>query len=137
MKIYNNIEDCTEEVENRCFIIDAKYVTIFSVYNAITKIIYFLNFCILITLIVLSLIFNLFNFGTAIIIYISSMLFECILSSCFRSFIMKDYTNFKLIIAQEIFNQYLKDKNLDNWEKDKIFNTYMLKAAGLKQIKNK
>lgn len=131
---YKTLEECTSEIERRSNGIDSAFTAIVLLYNQASKFVILFN-------VIVALFFTIFCIFTDYLsreciifcaaMYCISIIWEIIMSSHSR----KEMYNTLIQVKSDM--GYMCFKNLDNyddmeeWEREKTFNTSIIKAAGL------
>lgn len=131
---YENIEECTSEVERRANTIDAVFTSMVLLYNQAARFLILFN-------VIIALFFTIFCIFTDYLsreciifcaaMYFISIVWQIIMSSHSRRTMYNTLIQVKSDMGYACFKNLESYETMEDWEREKIFNTSIIQAAGL------
>ena len=131
---YKNVEDCVSEVERRSNTIDTVFTATVLLYNQAAKFIMLFN-------VIIALFFTIFCIFTDYLnreciifcaaMYFISIVWQIIISSHSRRVMYDTLIQVKSDMGYTCFKNLESYETMEDWEREKIFNTSIIQAAGL------
>lgn len=131
---YENIEECTSEVERRANTIDAVFTSMVLLYNQAARFLILFN-------VIIALFFTIFCIFTDYLsreciifcaaMYFISIVWQIIMSSHNRRTMYNTLIQVKSDMGYACFKNLESYETMEDWEREKIFNTSIIQAAGL------
>lgn len=131
---YENIEECTSEVERRANTIDAVFISMVLLYNQAARFLILFN-------VIIALFFTIFCIFTDYLsreciifcaaMYFISIVWQIIMSSHNRKTMYNTLIQVKSDMGYACFKNLESYETMEDWEREKIFNTSIIQAAGL------
>lgn len=131
---YDSIEECVAEVERRGNTIDSVFLSVILLYNQAAKFILLMNIVIALFFAVICIFTNYLNRECIIFciaVYFVSIVWQIIISGDNRKIMYNTLIQVKSDMGYTCLKKVKGYDSMAEWEREKVFNTSIIQAAGL------